>query len=104
MRRAFQQCRDKPGMQRMAGAVCRQTAKNLLADEREVAKEIENLVAYELVRIAQRGLVEHAVFGQHDRVLERSAADQARGLKRLDFMVETERSGRRDRACGSFPE
>ena len=86
----------------MASAVCGQAPENLLAHEREVSEEVENLVTHEFIRIPQRRLVEHALVGEHDRVFKRSATDQARCLESFDFMVETERPGRRDERAVVF--
>ena len=104
MSRAFQQSSDESSMQRVTGAIRRQPAEHLLADQREIAEEVENLMTDKLIRIAQRGLVQHAVFGEHDRVLQRAASDQTGLLKRLHLMVETKSPSRSDLACGSFPE
>ena len=96
MRRAFEQRRDKARMQRVPRAIGRQTSEDLLAHQRKISKEVEDLMADELIGITQRRFVEHAALGQHDGVFERSTPHEARCLERFDFIIETERSGGSD--------
>ncbi len=65
-----------------------------MADQRQVANHIQNLVADELVFEPQR--VEHAGLAEHDRVLERAAERQAALAQHFHFLQEPERARRRD--------
>jgi hypothetical protein len=49
-------------------------------------------MAAEFVGIAE-GAIHYAVFGEHDGVIERAAADQAHGAERFDIGFETEGAG-----------
>ena len=79
----------------MAGAMRDEVADHRVADERQVADRVENLVADELVLEAQR-VVQHAGLAEDDRVLERAAERQAVLPQHLDVLQERERARRRD--------
>jgi len=64
---------DDSGVHGVSGAVGFDVAEDALAEEGEVADEVEDLVADEFVREAQRRVVD-AVVGEHDAVLTRRAA------------------------------
>ena len=96
MRSAFQQFRDKPGMQRMTGAIRHQAAQHRLSNQRKITQKVERLVPHKLVRKTQRRIVQHARFGQHDRIVQRPAPDQAARLQPFHFMIKAEGSGRRN--------
>src|SRR5688500_9465230 len=83
---------DKGGMQGVTRPVCNHPAKDRLADQREIAKKVEDLVADEFVGIPEGRFVQHSVLGQNNRILERAAAHKTAGLERLYLMVETERT------------
>src|SRR5262245_37240342 len=97
MRGAFQQFSNKPGMQCMPGPICRESPQNRLPDQSKVAKEVQCLVTDEFVWKTQRCVIEHAGLGKHDCVLERPATDESARLKLLYFVIETERSSRRNK-------
>ena len=78
----------------MAAAMHDQVAQNRMADERQVANHVQNLVADELVLEPKR--VEHAGLAEHDGVLERAAERQAALPQHFDFLQEAERARRRD--------
>src|SRR5262245_50884342 len=80
-----------------------QTAQYLLADQREVAKQIKDLVTDKLILKTERCVVEHARLCQHDRILQRPAADQTVRLQFFNIVVKTESPGRSDeiRVIGS---
>ena len=46
----------------------------------------------ELVAKAQAGFVQHSVFGEHNRIIERAAANEICAAQRFDLFSETERS------------
>src|SRR2546427_3092499 len=93
--RLFENLGCELGMQRMPGAVRDEMADDRMADEREVADGVENLVADELVLEPQR-VVEPTRFAQHDGVLERAAERQTVLAQHLDVLEERERARRRD--------
>ena len=66
-----------------------------MADERQVADHVEDLVADELVLEAQ-GVVEDAGLAEHDRVVERAAEREPALAQHLHFLQEAERPRRRD--------
>ena len=68
-----------------------------MADQREIADHVENLVADELVLEAQR-VVQHAGLAEDDGVVERAAQRQPALPQHLDFLEEPERPRRRDLA------
>ena len=70
-------------MQGVPGAVRHDVTDDGMADQGEVADEVENLVAHELVIEAQR--VEDAGVADDDRVLERAAERQPLLAQPLDF-------------------
>src|SRR5262249_47030186 len=68
------------------------------AEQREVADQVEDLVAGELVPEAQPFGIQHAGLVQHDRVRERAAARQADRAQLLCVLQEAERARRCDLA------
>src|SRR5215470_7449744 len=84
-------------MQRVPCAIGNEPAHYRLADQREISKQVEHFMPDKLIRKAKGRVVEHAGLSQHDRILERAAANQAARLQHLDLVIETERSSRRDR-------
>src|SRR5207248_7527816 len=96
MRTTFQQLTDKTRMQRMAGAIGNEAAQDGLADEGEIAKQIERLVPDEFVRKTKGRVVQHSRFGKDDSILQRSASHETARLKLFDFMIKTERTRRRN--------
>jgi hypothetical protein len=70
-------------------------ADERVADERQVADHVEDLVADELV-LEPQGVVQHAGVAEDDRVVERAAERQAALPQHLDFLQEAERARRRD--------
>ena len=62
----------------------------------EVADRVEDLVAHELVRIAQAGVVQHLGAADHHRIVERAAEQQARRAQRGHFVLEAEGAGAGD--------
>ena len=81
-------------MQRVPGAMRDDVADDRMADERQVADDVENLVTDELVLEPQR--VQHAGVANDDGVLERAAQRQAVLAQHLHFLQEAERARRRD--------
>src|SRR5690349_10522842 len=82
-------------MERVSRAMGHQVTDNGIADEREIADRIENLVADELV-IESKGIVEDAGLAENHRVFERAAERQAVLPQHLDVLQERERPRRRD--------
>src|SRR5438445_13617182 len=62
---------DQLEVERVAGVARDHVTEDGPAQQREVADEVEHLVAHELVAVAQA--VERAALADHDRVLERAA-------------------------------
>jgi len=58
-------------------------------------------VAAEFVREAERA-VHHAVVGEHDGIVQRAAANQAHGAKRLDIPLKAEGAGARQEIAERF--
>jgi len=71
-----------------------------LAGQRQIADRIEHLVAHELVGKAQALRIEHAVFADHQRVVERGAEREARAPELGDVLHEAEGARARDVALG----
>ena len=69
-------------------------APNRIADERQVADHVQNLVPDELVLEAQR--IEDAGLTEHDGVLERTAQRQPALTQHFHFLQEAERARRRN--------
>ena len=91
--RFFENLGGKRRVQRVPRAVRDQVADDRIADERQVANRIEDLVADELVLEAQR-VVQHARLTQHDRILQRAAQRQAILPQHFYVLEERERAGR----------
>src|SRR5205085_8000542 len=66
------------GVKRVACTMRCDLAGNRTSDEREVANEIENLVAHEFIAEAQRA-VHHSAVIENDRVLHRAASRESGG-------------------------
>jgi len=71
-----QQARDEGGVHGVSGALGDDVAEDVVAGQGEVADEVEDLVARELVVEAQIA-VEDALAGEHDDAFFGGAADQA---------------------------
>src|SRR5439155_12711991 len=97
VRRAFQKFCGEPRVQRVSGAIRNQPAQHRLANESEVAEQVQSLMPDKLVRKAEGGIVQDPFFGENDRVLQRAAADQTASLQLFHFVIEAERSGWRDK-------
>ena len=65
-----------------------------MADQRQIANHIQDLVPHELVVEPQR--IEHAGLAEHDGVLERPAERHAALAQHFDFLQEPERPRRRN--------
>ncbi len=65
-----------------------------MADQREIADDIQDLVPDEFVLEPER--IQDAGLAQHDGVFERAAERQSTLAQHLDFLQEAERAGRRD--------
>src|SRR5436309_1846269 len=89
--RAFQKFCNKPRVQRMAGAIRNQFAQHRLANEGEIAEQVEGLVPDKLVRKSEARVVQHPFLGENDCVLQQTAANQTVSLQLLHFVIETER-------------
>ena len=81
-------------VQRVAATMDDQMADDRMADERQVADDVENLVADELVLEAQR--VERPGLAEHDGVVERPAQRESALTHHLDVLEEAERARRGD--------
>ena len=69
-------------------------AQNRHTQQRQIANDVQNLVAHKLVRKAQAGFIQHAVLRQHDGVVKRTALNQIRSTQGFDFFDES-KSARR---------
>ena len=69
-----------------------------MADQREVADQVQHLVAHELIGEAQRPVLD-ALAGEHDGIVFRSAANQPHVLQRLRLVQKSEGARRGDVAC-----
>ena len=81
------------GIDAMAGFDSHDMAANETPAEREVADDVENLVANEFIGEAKRLLAENTVTTGNDGVFEASALDEAFIHERLDILVENKGSG-----------
>ena len=62
------------------------------AQQREIAQDVEHLVAHEFLRIAKRLIGQHRVVADDHCVLEAAALDEPVADEELDLLVETERA------------
>src|SRR6185295_10220110 len=81
--RLFENLRRELGVQRVAGAVGYEVADDGIADEREIADGVEDLMADELVLETER-VVEHAGLAEDDGILQRAAEREAVLPQHLD--------------------
>ena len=93
---AFQQLRNETRVEGVSGTVRNQAAEDRLSNQGKIPKQVEHLMTDKFILEPQRRVVHHALFREYDRILERTAANQAAGLKHLHFVVEPEGSSRRD--------
>src|SRR5262245_62835865 len=87
---AFEQLGHESRVQRVSGSIGDQSSENRLSDQRKIAKQIEDLVAHEFVRETQRSIVQHSLFGQDNRVLQRTTAYQAIRLELFNLVINAE--------------
>ncbi len=78
-------------VQGVAGLRRLEVAEQRVAEQRQVADRVEDLVAHELVLEAQL-VVEHAGLADHHRVLEAAAQGEAVPAQRLHLAQEAERA------------
>ena len=62
----------------------------------QVADDVEDFVADEFVLKSEQRLVEHSVFAQEHRILERAAEREVGFAEHFDFLRETKRARARD--------
>jgi len=94
-RAVFQKTRDQRGVHGVSGALGYDVAKNVVAGESEVADEVEDLVANELVVKAQRA-VGDALAIQDDGISFGDTADQTHVAQLLFVLLEAEGAGGSD--------
>jgi hypothetical protein len=87
-----EEARDQRGMHSMSGALGNDMAEDVMAGKGEIADEVEDLVAGELVAEAE-GAILHAGAGEDDNTGFRSAADKAHVAELLFVFAEAERAG-----------
>ena len=80
----------------MAAAFSLHTAQERHAQQRQVANDVQNLVAHELIGKTQTGLIQHAMLRQYNRIVQRTATDQVRTPQGFDFFDEAKSSSRSD--------
>src|SRR5580698_6873335 len=88
---------DDSGVQRVSSAVGFDVAEDTLAEQGQIADQVEDLVADELILEAQRRVVD-ALAGEYHAVLARSATDEAHVQHRVLLLEEAEGSGGGDLA------
>src|SRR5690242_13681176 len=91
------QHREQRGVVAVARLPRDDAAANRPAEQIEVADDVEDLVAHELVLEAQRR-IHDALVADEDEVVEPAAGGEAHALERLDLLHEPERARRRDLA------
>src|SRR5262245_15420675 len=70
------------------------------AEQRQIADDVDDLVAHELVGEPQTLTVENSAFRRkHDRVIERSAPRQPKASQRLDLIQKSECPRRANLLC-----
>ena len=84
-----QQTGDERGVHGMAGAFGDDAAEDAVAGEREIADEVEHLVANEFVGKAQASVL-HAVAAEDDSVFRRGAADESHVAQHALVFAEAE--------------
>jgi len=75
--------------------------KQRQAHEREVANQVQRFVAAKFV-VEPQWAIHHTIVGQHNRVIERTAANQPHGPKRFNFPFETEGTRPRQQLAKAF--
>src|SRR5258708_12344810 len=83
----FEDPRRKGGVERMAAAVRDQVADHRVADQREIADHVENLVADELV-FEPQSVVQDTPLPEDDGVVERAAHPPPPPPPHLPFLHE----------------
>src|SRR6185295_925721 len=86
-------------MQKMAAALGAHPAENRHSQQRQIANDVQNLMAHELVRKPQARFIQHAVLCQYDRIVERAAPNQVSFPQSFDFFDES-KSARRSNIAG----
>ena len=86
----------EPLVHLVAAALDADAAAHRQPEQREVAAQVEHLVAHELVGPAQPFRVHHLLVVEHDRVVERAAAREAGVPERVHLAQEAERARGRD--------
>src|SRR5262249_15062795 len=76
-------------MQQVSTALGADAAQNRHTQEGQIADDVEDLVTHKFIGKAQAGFVQHAVPGEHDRVIERSAPNQVSAPERFNLLDES---------------
>src|ERR1051326_6374692 len=71
-------------------------AENRHTQKREIADDVQNLVTYELISKTKTRLIQHSFRRQHDRIVERTAANQVCTSQRFDLVRKPKRPRRGD--------
>src|SRR5262249_23691071 len=81
-------------MHRMASLVGDDATNQRFSDQGQVANVVQNLVSHKLV-FKPQDIVQDAVVGEYDGILERSSSNQTILLEFLHFAIEAKGSCRR---------
>ena len=84
-----QQAADQRSVHRVSGAVGHHAPQHLVANQREIADQVQHLVPHKLVGETQRPVLDPFP-GEHDGVLFAGAADQSHVAQSLRLMQESE--------------
>src|ERR1035437_8784642 len=93
--RIAQNAGDDGGVHSVSGTIGLDVAKNVLAEQGEVADEVQHLVPHELVGVAERWVV-NSSGGEHDAVFTRDATDEAHVQHRALLLDEAKGPRRSD--------
>src|SRR5581483_6065548 len=75
----------------VSGAISDYLSQNAMTEQGEIADQVENLVAYELIAKTERPVL-NASIGQHDGVLFRSATNESHVAQRALVSQKTKGS------------
>ena len=75
-------------MHDVTAALSNYFSENRHTQQRQIADDVQNLVAHKLVAKSQASRIQHPVGREHNGVVEGAAADQVGAAQRLDFIGE----------------
>src|SRR5512133_1979454 len=81
-------------MQKVSASFSLHATEQSHPEQGKVPNDVQNFVTDKFIGEPQTGLIEHAAPGEHDRVVERTSADEVCSAQGFDFFDKAKRARR----------